>query len=148
MTYTKKQFIEDVKKEARALRRHATKREISQLSFEDLSPSSKYRCVYGLMTGNCFSERAAELIHACCKRYFISSTEDGDSIGDSAELGKVTRNVNGKKVPGVENATDLCIHRNHWTFHLSSIEAYIMQPSAKNKNLIDYLKGNRNDLVL
>jgi hypothetical protein len=32
--------------------------------------------------------------------------------------------------------------------YISMIETYIATPDAKNKNLIDYLKGNRNDLVL
>lgn len=65
MTYTKKQFLEDVKKEARALRKHATPEELVRLDFDTLKPNDIFCCVYGQMTGHCDGVRASELIKNC-----------------------------------------------------------------------------------
>jgi hypothetical protein len=144
MTYTKKQFIEDVKKEARALRKHATKKELQALELAILDPNHNEKCVYGQMTGSCTSYRAAELIYQSCKRYFHNPRTSGNTV-DFAEFKK---KVNGAKIKGISDEAELHDARDWSLEYLSSIESYILIPNAKNKNLIDYLKGNRNDLVL
>jgi hypothetical protein len=141
MTYTKKQFIEDVKKEARALREHATEEEMDKLSLDLFDPQSRFYCIYGSLTGYCRSERAVELISKCCIRFFkgealvfLANTEKGQ---EAKAISTVIKHVNGEKS---DNPRHLV--------HVSAIETYIYMPDALNKNLIDYLKGNRNDLVL
>lgn len=146
MTYTKKQFLEDVAKEARALREHATKDELSNLDFNSFDPDSHKRCIYGQMTDNCQSLRAAELVHACCTRYFHRF-----AVGSLREVNMdlVKKRVNGEVVEGVQTASDL--HEKRRGFeqkYFSAIEAYIATPFAKNQNLIAFLKGERKDLVL
>jgi hypothetical protein len=139
MTYTKKQFIEDVKKEASALRKHATKEELDKLGIEILNPHSTDDCLYGQMTGYCRSERAVSLITKCCRRFLsIKALDAMLSAGDSkTALTEIRKHVNGTKSEEPRRIK-----------FISAIETYIGTPFAKNKNLIDYLKGNRNDLVL
>jgi len=120
-SYTKKQFIEDVKKEAMALRKHATKEEIGKLDFENLEPLSVTRCIYGQLTGECDTPRASQLIRQCAPVLF--------EIADFNERGPI---------PVTE----------FQYYHSSPIERYITGKGAKNKNLIAYLKGECNDLVL
>jgi hypothetical protein len=118
-TYTKKQFIEDVKKEAMALKEHATREELGKLDFTILNPNSGHLCVYGQLTGMCDSDRADELIKECAPRLYVH-LDDFVAVPTN----------------------------NFENFYWSPIEKYILDDDAKNKNLIDYLKGNRNDLVL
>jgi len=58
---TRKQFLLEVRKELKYLRTHATKTEINRLKIEKLRPTDSSACIYGLMTGDCQSNRAAEL---------------------------------------------------------------------------------------
>lgn len=57
----------EVLKEALAIRKHATKDEISNLIAKDVNPDSIERCIYGKMTGNCSNDRAKVLLAACAK---------------------------------------------------------------------------------
>jgi len=50
-------------KEASFLRSEITEEEKDRLNFSDLSPSQKSQCIYGLISGYCFNERASELIN-------------------------------------------------------------------------------------
>lgn len=141
MTYTKKQFIEDVKKEARALKETATAEELERLDMSKFDPEHQRKCIYGLATGNCRSHRAIELITKCCPRFVHSqalyriSCEKKEGSVEAFSI--VPEFINGEKWEGEKNLA-----------YVSTIETYIYLPEAKNKNLIDYLKGNRNDLVL
>jgi hypothetical protein len=117
--YTFEQLKEDVRKEAEALRVHATKEERERLSFERLFPNLATSCIYGLTTGSCFSERAIELITQCAPVYY--TTRLIDSI-------KIVHSYNDSR----------------W----SPIEVYTQQPEAQNANLIAYLRGETETLTL
>lgn len=119
-TYTFEQLKEDVRKEAEALRIHATKEELSRLDIEMLDPSNIYLCVYGMCTGNCESPRASELIKKCAP-IFISSESDPDYMKTVTEF-----------------------RGYHW----SPIEYYIGYPEANNTNLITFLRGETETLEL
>lgn len=143
MTYTREDLINDVTKEAQALRVHATAEERSKLSFESLKPSNMNNCIYGLMTGNCFTERAALLIDQCCVRFFKHEIMP-DYFRVSATIDNILKGVNGVKVENfVEERTGIADG-----MHYSAIEAYILLPDAKNANLIAYLKGETETLDL
>lgn len=147
MTYTKKQFLEDVKKEAEALKKHATDEELSRLNFNYLKPEGSSSCIYGQLTFNCRSPRASELIFKCCERYVDMPPED--SVYElPVDFDEMRRYINGQQVKGVSSAESFRETRRQTIMHFSSIEAYIMMPDAQNKNLIDFLKGTRKDLVL
>lgn len=57
-----KDFIMDVLYEINHIKKHATKEEISRLDFEEFSPERIDKCIYGQMTGDCFSKRAEQLM--------------------------------------------------------------------------------------
>lgn len=137
MKYLKYQFIEDVKKEIISLRKHATPEETHRLSLEEINPTTRYKCIYGLMTGSCQSPRAIKLISKCCKRYV-----DTSSPMDIPEKGFkcIAANINGTK-PKVQRTAV-------WLSYLSSLEAYSCLRSAKIKNVVKYLKGETNNLSL
>jgi hypothetical protein len=140
-TYTFEQLKEDVRKEAEALRIHATKEELTNLSIKELFPESIYGCIYGMMTGSCNSERAASLIDLCACRYIKDAclTEVGEQGFD-----RIQKKVNGATVEGfIKNRT-----RGSYVTHYSAIEAYILLPEANNANLIAYLRGETETLTL
>jgi hypothetical protein len=141
MTYTFDQLKEDVKKEAEALRVHATKEELGSLNLDQLFPESIYKCIYGLMTGNCSSVRAAMLINTCACRYVKDAC-----LTEIQEQGfeRIQKKVNGANVVNfVKERTE-----GPYTRHYSAIEAYILLPEARNENLIAYLKGETETLEL
>lgn len=133
-TYTFEQLKEDVRKEAEALRVHATKEELNKLDFENLDYADKTRCIYGLMTGDCFSQRSAELINNCAITHFEELPDTLDEVvGYVTEKGKYF----------LDKRTDPWVQS---TF--SAIEAYICLPEARNANLIAYLRGETETLDL
>ena len=150
-TYTHEQFLLDVTAEATALKEHATKEELGRLDITKLNPRDYQTCIYGLCTSDCFSIRAAQLIYACCPRYFKNEDDDGCSL---ERLSRTTDDsfsklVNGVKPDSVQDPETLCANRGSTEFmHYSAIEVYIMQPFAKNANLIAFLRDERKDLVL
>jgi hypothetical protein len=134
-TYTFDQLKEDVRKEAEALRIHATKEEREGLDFEDLDPSDKERCIYGQMTGHCHNERASKLIDACALRHFESI-----SASSVVELAESMQDKSKEFIKDrMEYAQD---------FTYSAIEAYILLPEARNANLISFLRGETETLEL
>lgn len=139
MTYTKKQFLEDVAAEATALKEHATKEELAKLNLKEFDPHSPEKCIYGLIGEDCRSDRSIELINKCCVRFF-----DGEALWQIAE---VTKKRNALLV-ALEHAKDAERTVSKSFFYVSAIETYIYLPNAKNANLIAFLKGERKDLVL
>ena len=130
----KKMIAEELKQlgkeEAKKLKQHATKEELQNLSFSLLDPATSDNCIYGMMTGNCFNERATQLLNMCAKPYAndIFLDEETDTFTPAARQSMVFTSK-GRKV-------------------FSPIEVYIMQRKAKQRNLIDYLKGETDTLEL
>lgn len=56
--------------EAKNLRKLATREEKDQLNLVTLNPRNEWKCIYGQMTGSCFSDRAEELIVKSCQRVY------------------------------------------------------------------------------
>ena len=145
MNYTVEQFIEDVKKEAIALRQYATPEELHKLNLNTLNPVSLFECIYGQMTGNCKSSRASMLIMNCC-RQFIKNSFDEDDIDT------ITQMAVGKRLDGADNLESFEKARGCRfeleILYLSALEAYIMMPDADVANLLSYLKGETDTLDL
>lgn len=57
-------------KEAQNLRKFAYKSELARLSAEHIDAEHSEKCVYGQMTGDCFSNRANNLIIKCCEKVY------------------------------------------------------------------------------
>lgn len=136
--YTEEQFYQDVLTEATALRDLSTPTEKDNLVFEHLKPQSRSNCVYGLMTGDCNSRRAVELIKKCCTQYFHAP-----SLFLGGTLPNVLSHVDGTN-PEVMDKRITFLNINY----ISSIEMYITSIGAKNRGLIAYIKGETNELNL
>lgn len=123
----KKQLTSLVIKEAKALKKAATKKELSRLSFEKLNPENEQHCIYGQMTDSCYSDRASSLIGKCCEKGYIGG---GVAYLPTLELGEIVTREFGRA----------------W----SPIEVFIaIQDNRTNGNnamLISFLKGERKTL--
>ena len=110
-----------VKNEAELLKKYATDEELLRLNIDKLSPCNGFRCIYGQMTGDCYTRRATELLNLCTKPY---SQEVGQYVEAEDDLfGKHSRDF-------------------------SPIELYISLDGARNKELISYLKDETNTLEI
>ena len=138
--YTFEQLKEDVRKEAEALRVHATKEERERLDFSKLKPRAEDGCIYGQMCGSCHNVRSVMLIQECTPRYF---KDHGFTKISTEGFAGVQKRVNGEKVENfIEDRT------NEIVGHFSAIEAYILLPEANNANLISFLRGETETLEL
>lgn len=116
-----------VKTEAKNLRKFATKEELDKLIQEDFNPRHSDNCIYGLLTGNCDSPRAIELIKSCAPRVYKSGNYV--QIGDNDWVLSNKLNGSPKKISRVE----------FW----SPIECFIYPNKQKEAaiRLLKYLKG-------
>jgi hypothetical protein len=122
-----------VVKEATKLRKEATESELGNLSIHlsNLDPDKRSRCIYGQMTGDCFSKRANKLIVKCAERVYSIDKDGIGSLFDNAKLNgkpKKTKKRIGK--------------------YFSPIEMYIyLSNSNKGKKaLLQYIKGIKDTL--
>jgi len=139
---TKSEFINDVIKEIKSLKKHATREELERLDFEAFSYSFVTDCIYGQMTGNCKSYRAKDLMDKSCVR--VMSLPDGCGDIEDKTFAEVNNEhfINGdyNKQTWIDEGRDWC--------YLSALEGYICLKNAKTKNIINYLKGETNTLNL
>lgn len=116
--------------EATNLKIHTTVEEKADLNFETFDPKRPAYCVYGQLTGSCFSKRAAQLIELCAERVYIA--EDNLQPMDCQKL-------NGKPQPGDRTS----IRTEYW----SPIEVFIQLAEPEmNEKLLQYIKGDINTL--
>lgn len=69
--------------EAKLLAKHCTREEKDRLVLELIEPQAHDKCIYGLMTGSCHSDRALSLINVCSKGpyYHILTFEERNELG-------------------------------------------------------------------
>lgn len=122
-------------KEAQNLRKFAYKSELARLSAEHIDAEHSEKCVYGQMTGDCFSNRANNLIIKCCEKVYkvVNRFEDENYI-QKAKLNGAPHKVQG---------TD----RNH-TYYSPIEKALITMTNKQKQELVNYLKGETETLVL
>lgn len=118
-------FLELVHKELKHLKENATSEEISNLNFNLLDVLCPYSCVYGQMTGRYDSRRAIELKPCECF-CFISDTMDTfrEWLPKNNEYSSEKENK------------------------FSHLECYIALKGAKNEEVIQYLKGEIDEITL
>jgi hypothetical protein len=119
-----------VEKEAKKLRKYSTEEERSNLDIDSLWANNRRRCIYGQMTGDCFSERANSLIIKCCKQVY-------------------TGNLSNLKLNGAPHKIDL--HEERGRYYFSPIEIFIFHNDKRSSgvvNLVAYLKGEIDELKL
>lgn len=120
-------LIEQVTIEAKNLRMEATYMERSNLNFNHLNSST--HCVYGQMTGYCFSTRAKELICLCAARVYTCNNSSN-----------IIGTLNG--VPKPEN------RGSFWSPIECFIDIDINAANGNNERLLEYLKGHTDELIL
>jgi len=110
-------------KEAKNLKKFARKEELNNLNEHDFMPKSSYKCIYGLLTGDCKSSRAIELIESSCSRVYKAGYLNDDDI--------LSNKLNGSPKKSYRGA--------YW----SPIETYIFPEKRKEAaiRLLKYLKG-------
>lgn len=125
--------------EATKLKKNSTINERERLTFDRLNPSTIGGCIYGQMTGSCFSSRATVLIKKNCKRVLErkpSKNFNGGGMFDEVLVGELN---------GSPKTTDRNVY---W----SPIEVFITQPrnrkNGNNKKLIDFINGESETLEL
>lgn len=104
-------FLLEVIKEVEHLRDNATQDEKDRLNFDSFDFTNSNRCIYGLMTGHCSSERAKELY---------------------------PKNIRGLNLHcDIENGTNFtCLER-----YLFIVATSDYRKSKMHENIIDYIKG-------
>lgn len=103
-----------------------------------------HNCIYGQMTGYCYSLRAAMLINSCCIRFFRNGIMP-EIFEEHTTFEKIKNAVNGTTVDDfIGKRCDLLGESTHF----SAIEAYILLSEAKNANLIAFLRGETDNLEL
>lgn len=113
---------QEVIKEAELLKLHARLEELDALNIALLDTDSRYDCIYGQMTGDCFSERAYHLIAHCGRPVSYS-------------LCKIDmRNFNSCNTLRGMGYT--------------AIEVYISMIGSGNDALVEFLRGEREQLTV
>lgn len=138
-TITKKQFLADVMHEIEMLKKYATEEEKAKLDFSTLNPIHEQRCIYGQLTNDCTSNRAAQLMNLSC----IRQMDGGDAeTFQGKTFTNIAKNVNGE----YDKRTWQSWGRKY--SYMSVLEAYINLKSAKNADIISYIKGDLKTLSL
>jgi hypothetical protein len=121
--YSKDKLLTRTLKEVAAIREHATEEERLRLSSETLKPSSSSNCIYGQMTGYCFSPRASTLIYQCAQPFSTMVTEY--ETPEHRRFSSKTQRVNTQR-------------------DFTALEFYIVQaPEHKVFEILSYLRGER-----
>lgn len=126
------QLLALVKIEADNIRIHATKREIDKLDPYSVRGDKTDRCIYGQMTGDCKTARAATLIKLCATQVYIAP--------EDCVLSKASKLSSKPRLkPGKERLES----------YISPIEKYLFTASYDNiTRLVKYIKGESEKLVL
>lgn len=117
---------EEVKKEALRLKKTATQEERDRLDFRNLNPLLADQCIYGEMTGNCYSDRAKELFDKCATPYssILEEFPQAPLVNSYCDTNKLRVGAH------------------------SAIEYYIYQEDANPQALVDYLQDKTQTLEI
>lgn len=125
----KKDFLDLVMIELNHIKENATTKEIDKLNINFFDHTDSYCCIYGLMTGECSSERARELY-----------SKSFDTISDN----------------NWEVYTPFSQQTMRKGNEFTALEKYLfmispkqdLSESNKYKEIISYLKGEINEIIL
>lgn len=126
----KKDFLLEVKKELDYIKLHATDEEKSKLDFSTFDHSFGTNCIYGQMTGKCDSRRARELY----TKTFNRIGGQNFSINPRLKFNEMLM-VGGDGYTALEKYLFLVATPND-------------NKSKKHKEIIDYIKGNLEEIKI
>lgn len=125
-------IAKDAFKEASFLRSEITDKERNNLSYDLLSTSSSSQCIYGLISGNCYNDRATQLMRR--SKIELHPYLSHDRVKESSESNKM------------EDILKSGNSRRNFQF-FSPIETMITFDDLLNKKLVSYLKKESDDLT-
>jgi hypothetical protein len=124
--------------EATNLKANATPEELAKLDFSTLNVDTQDKCIYGQMTGKCYSERATELIILCATEVYKGREEWRKETVTG--LHQTRYQLGGKPYP---------VEQRAFEYH-SPMERFLFwnrNPKVNNKILIDFLQGRIDTLT-
>lgn len=133
MIVLEQSFLDEVKKEASAIREYATNEQKSKLCIDTFYPELYDSCIYGQLTGDCFSSETIELMNKC-NTYLAYKDVYTSSINEELRLAK--------PIKANTISRDRC-----YPFY-TSLELYICLDGAKIEDLINYIKGEQKEFNL
>lgn len=148
---TRNQVLQElVKREAKNLRKFAISKELQKLEIDELNSTDGTQCIYGQMTGDCFSARASELIEQCCERVYSSNKtirgEIDNNVANSPLNGKPKDRSSYFSPIEVFIANNSIKDTDDWHDE-KFILGYTAADNENNKRLVKYLKGETNRLT-
>ena len=132
-----KDFFKLVSEELDTIKKNATSVEIDNLDFDSFEFSDATHCIYGQLTGDCYSSRSRE-INPKVFKYIVN--EDFDIVRNNMHY-----------------ATEGAVFKIHCLEQLdnnqsqayTALEKYIfMCDNLKRREIIDYLKGNNSSIKI
>ncbi len=141
----KRDFLSAVEHEVRMLKEHANKSELKKLNFDNLDPRKMDNCIYGQMTGSCASKRAKKLMDKSCIIVTNGKLGGCNDLIDK-KYSDIKRFINGQNTgqgwydQGGDDGSFLRSGSRDFKY-LSALEAYICLNGAKNKHIIDFIRG-------
>jgi len=140
-----KNFKADVLHEIKMLKKHATVKEKSRLDFERFDYRLIDNCIYGQLTTDCESARAKKLMDKCCIR--VMNLHSSNSTVLNKIIDKRISNKN-FVINGINEGQGWDENGVRNYAHISALEAYICTKDAKNSEIINYIKGDSDILIL
>ena len=117
-------FRKYVLQEIEGIKKYATQQERDKLDIKFFNPKYKDACIYGLMTGNCYNDRAVELIKLCAQYSYAVN-----NIGEEYKLLKVMPRTG-------------FFYYGNFSPRYSLLELYIYKAQIETvERLMAYLKG-------
>ena len=80
------QVLPLVIEEALNIKENATSEEIAKLDEDKVNGEDQRKCIYGLMTGHCNTDRAIELIKKCCTRVYNVKNWENRLNGHASDI--------------------------------------------------------------
>ena len=109
------------------IKKYATPEQLDRLNLDSFNPNSPERCIYGLMCGSCFNLDALKLMQKCTTPYSK----------------KIFIYVKSKTKHFLISAKQFPTDRD-----FTALEYYIVNYPKDNINIIKYLKGEIETLML
>lgn len=143
---TEKQLAELAAKEVRKLKKNATEQELSRLDLECLNPDGSENCIYGQMTGSCWSARAWQLLRECTATPLSSyGVPQPQEITDRG-IEPIVEDLYKESTFGHES--DSFGRRGRTRFSALEIYISLYRHTEKVERIINYLKGETTKLDL
>ena len=144
----KEEFLKEVRKEVKLLKKHATAEQLLKLNAKIFNPAQSDTCVYGQITGNCQSIEAKRLMDLCCKKIFVLA-EGAENLVDR-KFSDV-KALLGEKYKGqtwdesIIEGEPLILRSYEY---MTVLEGYTCLKRANIEGLIDFLKSKTTELEL